>query len=473
MSTAKTKNINTGVAKRLDRWVNTTNKFGGSRDPITQTSYAYDTRLGRGQIDALFEHDWLARRVVEIPAKDATREWITLSHETDPGKAERVREELERLNMREIFEEAIRLGRMYGGNLMVIGAFDGREMHEPLGTVRSTEFVHNVDRYLTFPQSYYMDPMEMRYGSPETYLVQRLQIHGSLTSTVHESRVIRFDGNYLPPVRRMRNYGWGESVLQNFYEALRNFGVSVQSASAVLEDFVTKKVKISNLVDLLSTEDGENDIMTRMSLLAYGMSVHNLAVFGEDEEFEKMGTPITNLPELLNFMVDVTSAAAEIPKARLFHNQTGILGGDPGATDLRVHYDNIAAFQENKCRPKLRRIIDLISEPLGIKPGEVDFTFNPLWQLSETDNAEVRYKIAQADQVYIDKQVVEPEEVAISRFSGDGINVHDMNIDVARREKYLAELAKQPVEVGEPEQPTAGEQSTEPGEMPPDPEVEE
>lgn len=445
------KKINSRLAKRADRWVNSTNKFGGSRDPITQTSYEYDNILGRGQIDALYEHDWLARRVVEIPAKDATREWIELTHDTDAKKAELIRDELERLNVREMVEEAIRLGRLYGGDLLVIGAFDGREMHEPLGPIRSVEFMHNVDRYLTYPQTYYTDPSQMNYGSPETYLVQRLQVHGALTTTVHESRVIRFEGNYLPPVRRMRNFGWSETVLQNFYEALRDFGVSIQSASAVLQDFITKKVKVSNLVDLLTTEDGEQQLMSRMALLAYGMSVHNIAVFGADEEFDKMGTPINNLSDLLNFFVDFVSAAAEIPKARLFHNQTGVLGGDPGANDLRVHYDNIAAYQENKLRAKIRRIIDLIGEPHGIKPGEVDFTFKQLWQLSEKDNADIYLKTAQADQIYINSNVVEPEEVALSRFSGDGINVNDMVINTERREEYLEELAKQPIDLDETE----------------------
>lgn len=61
-----------------DRWVNSTNKFGTSVDPITQTRYEYDNKLSRSELDALFLHDWLVRRVIEIPAKDATRKFSKL-----------------------------------------------------------------------------------------------------------------------------------------------------------------------------------------------------------------------------------------------------------------------------------------------------------------------------------------------------------------------------------------------------------
>jgi len=445
-----------------DRWVNKTNKFGTNADPITQTQYEYDNKLGRAQIDSLYQHDWLTRRVVDIPAKDATRKWIKLSHEKDPNKAERVREQMERLNVREAFEEAIKLGRMYGGELMVVGAFDGLEVHQPLGKIRSIEFLHNTDRYLAYPQTFYNDELDMRFGSPETYLVQRLQVQGSISSTIHESRTIRFEGNYLPPVARMRNFGWSESVIQNFHEALRQFGVANQSAAATLEDFVTKKMKISNLVELLSTDEGESQLINRMSLVASGMSVHNIAVYGEDEELDKMGTPLSQMPELLNYFTDYISAAVEIPKARLFHNQSGMLGGDAGGNDLRVHYDNISAYQENTLRPKIRQIIDMISESIGIQPGEVDFSFNSLWQLSETDEAEVRYKTAQTDQIYVNAGIVEPEEVAISRFSTDEPNMSDMTIDIDRRTKYLAELAKQPIDTNEHDDPDPSDVEVDP-----------
>jgi len=145
----------------------------------------------------------------------------------------------------------------------------------------------------------------------------------------------------------------------------------------------------------------------------------------------------------------MASAACEIPKSRLFHNQSGILGGDAGENDLRVHYDTISAYQENDLRPLVQRIVDMVAESLGGSDGDVEFMFNPLWDLSELDSSTVRKNITDSDVAYINAGVVEPEEIAMSRFSGDGINLDDMTIDVPRREKFLEQLSKQEIDLNE------------------------
>lgn len=437
------------MLNRLDRWVNEKNNFGGSGDPMSNTSFYRERTLGRGELEALFVQDWLAKRVVTIPASDATRNWISLTSGNDNKKAEAVEKELKRLKVQTKVAEAITLSRLHGGCLMILGAFDGQETDMPLRKVRSVEFVEPVDRWQVFPQRYYSDSTKMNYGQPETYMIHRIQVRGTVTATVHESRVIRFDGHYLPPLERLRNLGWHSSVLQNFYEELKRFGSTHQAVGAIIQDFITKKVQIKGLSDLLSNEEGEQQLMARFATLAYGMSVHNLAVFGEDEQFDKMGTPITGIEKILTHFVDIVSAACEIPKARLFHNQSGVLGGDAGSADLRVHYDNISAYQEIELRPRLQSIIDTVAEPLGCAAGEIQFTFNPLWQLSELDESAVRKNVAETDATYIEANVILPEEVALSRFSGEGTNLDDMVINVDRRKDFLAQLGQQEMDLGE------------------------
>lgn len=436
---------------RLDRWVNEKNSFGSGNDPITRTAFSAANRLTRSELDSLFEYDWIAKRIVTIPADDATREWITITHDTDPGKAEFITDELKRLNVQAAVHEAIVLSRLYGGSLMTLGVFDGQEMDKPISKVRRVEFLHNVDRYLAYPQTFYKDAMDMRFGQAETYQINRVEIQGSLTSVVHETRTIRFDGEYVSPLSRLRNYGWHAPVLQHVYESLRHFGVSNQAGAAVLQDFITKKLKISNLQDLLSTDTGAAQIQARIALMAAEMAIHNIAVYGQDEEFDKMGTPINNLPELMAVFQDMACGSSGIPKSRLFQSESGSLGGDQGKNDLRVHYDNIAAYQKNHLSDKIQRIIDVVGMQRGYEPGEIAFTFNPLWQLSEAEDALVRYQVSQSDEIYLRNGVVEPEEVALSRFGGQGITLTDMNIDKEKREKYLAELSKQPIDLDEPD----------------------
>ncbi len=445
----QTVNQSVNLASRLDRWVNEKNNFGTSSDPMVNTSYYRERMLTRGELEALFVQDWLSRRVVTIPAEDATRNWISLTSGDDNKKAIAVEKEMNRLKMKKKFSEAIILSRLHGGALAIIGAFDGQETDMPLRKVRSVEFVDSVDRWQTHPQRYYTDETKMNFGQPETYLIHRIQIRGTLSAIVHESRVIRFDGHYLPPLERMRNLGWNAPILQNFHEELKRFGSVHQTVGAIIQDFVTKKVQIKGLRDLLSNAEGEQQLMARFATLAYGMSVHNIAVFGDDEQFDKMGTPMTGLDKIMTHFVDIASAASGIPKARLFHNQSGVLGGDAGESDLRVHYDTISAFQETDMRPQLQRVIDVVAESLGYAEGDIEFTFNSLWQLSELDESKAKKETAETDAIYIDNGVVDPEEVAVSRFSGEGVNISDMVIDVDRRKKYLEQLSKQKIDLNE------------------------
>jgi hypothetical protein len=276
-------------------------------------------------------------------------------------------------------------------------------------------------------------------------------------TVVHESRVIRFDGNYLPAVLRVRNYGWGAPIIHNVFEAIRQFGVSAQAGSSVLQDFVTKKLKIANLADLLSNDIGEEALINRLQIMAQELAINNIAIYGADEEFDKMGTPINGLPDLMDRFMEIVSAAFEIPKSRFFSNATGKLGGDTSEADNRTHYDNIASFQKNRLGSRVRKIIDVISEPLGLAAGEVKFEWVPLWQLSELDTAKMRKDVAETVKIYLDAGVVEPEEVAISRFAGDQINVTNMTIDVDRRVNYLKQLAKQPIAGNEDDVPGENE----------------
>lgn len=442
---------NNGVTKaRYDRWVNAINKFGGANDPVTNTSFARDYAISRQELDYLYEGDWVTRKGIEIPAKDATRKFIKIIND-DPTVIDAVNAELERLKIRDKVEEAIILQRLYGGNAMIIGAFDGRPVDQPLGAVRSVDFFNNVDRFFAYPMTFYTDDTKNNFGDVELYQVQELKVAGARMIVVHESRVIRFDGNYLPPVLRVRNFGWGAPVIHNVFEALRQFGVAFQSGSSILQDFITKKLKIANLADLLSNDIGEEQLINRIQVMAQTLAINNIALYGADEEFDKMGTPTTGLHELMDRFMEVASAAFDIPKSRFYSNMTGKLGGDTSESDLRIHYDNISSFQETRLNSKVRKIIDIITEPMGFAPGEIKFEWIPLWQLSELDEAKARNEVAQSDKIYLEMGVVEPEEVAMSRFGGEQINITNMVIDTDRRTAMLKQLSKQPIEVEEPE----------------------
>jgi len=64
-----------------------------------------------------------------------------------------------------------------------------------------------------------------------------------------------------------------------------------------------------------------------------------------------------------------------------------------GESDIRNYYDHLSAKQETELRPKLEYLDQIMYRSLfGTEPkdDELSFTFNPLWQMSEQELAELQ-----------------------------------------------------------------------------------
>jgi hypothetical protein len=73
----------------------------------------------------------------------------------------------------------------------------------------------------------------------------------------------------------------------------------------------------------------------------------------------------------------------------------------------------------------------------GAEPKAYEMKFPSLWQPTPTEDADLKNKVAQTDQIYIEKGVVTPEEIATSRFRKDGWNAETV-IDLEEREAVKA-----------------------------------
>src|SRR4051812_10192416 len=65
-----------------DNLVNLVTGMGTGKDKSIATQFAFNS-LDRAQAEAAYRGDWMSRKVVDIPAYDATREWRTWQADTD------------------------------------------------------------------------------------------------------------------------------------------------------------------------------------------------------------------------------------------------------------------------------------------------------------------------------------------------------------------------------------------------------
>ena len=452
---------------RLDRWENGLTGVGSEADKVNGEGHGRFFPVYRvldQELTALHNGADLARHVVDRRPKEMFRrgydleaDGITSSQTTD------VRDyATEVLDLDTNIREGMRWGRLYGGCLLLLNVDDGGYPWEPLDEtkIRSFNSVSLVDRRYAYVQSQYSSMNGAHYGRPEIYLISNavavsgwgthgalrkksgweLMREGGQVTLVHESRVIRFDGNDADIVTRQSLAGWSWSVLQVVYQAMRQFEHAYDAVGYLLGDASQGVFKLQGLLKAI-TSGQRAAFASRLQLMEMTRSVVRgiaLDAGGPDgknaEDFTRVTTPFSGIPELLDKMMLRFAAAVEEPAVILFGRAAAGLNAT-GDSDIRAWYDTIASEQTNELAPRLRRLYRLIGlanqGPLGGKDLRFKIHFKPLWSPTDDEKSKTLLANAQRDNLYLTQGVVKPEEVAVDL--GD---VYP-NLDIDGRETAL------------------------------------
>lgn len=446
------------VVKYFEGWSNILTGLGKSnRDKRVSASIDNPSIFTREELEALQASDDMANKICGLPPKEMTREWITCQHE-DQEVAEQIHMRLEELEIQSKVAEALTWGRTFGDALMILGADDGqKDLSQPLNekNIQKFDWVYVVDRYDVNIKSWYDKLGETKYGEPQIYTVNNNSGGGGsqmLSMDFHESRVIRFSGAMTTRQRQLKNAGWNDSVLLKVYDVLRDFNSSWGGAANLLTDFSQAVFKIKGLAAMLAS-DKDQLVLNRLLLLDTARSIARAIPIDENEEFTRETASIAGLADLLGMFSKRLSGAAGMPVSLLMGEHPAGLAAT-GDASIRFFYDSIKADQEQILRPALNRIIKLIylskqGPTGGQEPEDWSFEFNPLWQLTEKEEADIRYVQAQTDAIYIDRGALLPEQVTKARFSGQKYST-ETQIDEDTIEEYAAER-KQSAENDSPE----------------------
>lgn len=205
-----------------------------------QPSFHWMTGLAQDQFAVqLFQTDWSAKKIVQIPVDDMLRDGWELQGLTDAQK-QRMDNANAELGALDAMRRAMRLERLVGGAAILLGVADGVEdPTQPLDVNRvgtdGLKFLNVLPRSRFTRVSWNQNPLSAGYGRPEFYWVQGQQ--------VHHSRFIFFDGDPLLPVPDYtiqptgleRNDGFGMSVLLAVYDDLTRATGSRQAAYQLLQ----------------------------------------------------------------------------------------------------------------------------------------------------------------------------------------------------------------------------------------------
>jgi len=374
----------------LDSLVNFVSGLGTSKDKTTANQYGF-TPLTADQLEFAYRGDWLPRKIVDIPAKDATRAWRTWQAEADQISA--IESVEKSLGVQRKVRDALIKARIFGGAGIVIGVDSAGQWNEELQLDRvrrgALKFLHVLDRYQLSAGEIETDVLSPNYGRPKYY------IGPSSTIQIHPSRVVHLTGALRPSTRTI-NDGWGDSVIQSMDDAIKNALGGSSALAVMMQEANLDVIKVPNFMNNLGTTEYSNRLINRFQLAAVGQSVVRAKILDSEEEWNRVATSFTGVDACLTLLLQIVCGAADVPATRLMGMAPGGLQAT-GDSDTRNYYDNVADLQTNELEPAMA-ILDecIIRSALGDRPEKIYYNWRPLWQPTESEMADIRLKNTQS-----------------------------------------------------------------------------
>lgn len=445
------------VAK-MDGWKNILTGLGIKGRDRRATSKIEWELMDETSADELYSASDIARKIVDEVVKDAFREGYELkSDDTSDDFAKRVEDEEQRLQVDAKLQEAWILARMYGGSGIIpmprdIDLLAKPFVPESLASIRSLLV---LSRWELQRESIETDVRSPNFARPRMYRITPRTGADQMNVSVHHSWILRFDGSYLPRIKYFKNNLWHDSILNTCKTAIRDYDSALSAVSATLDDFSVGVFKMKDLARALS-EDKDDLIQKRLEITNISRSVAKMIIIdSESEDFQYQDRQMAGVADAVKLIAGRLVVASNMP-------HTKILGESPqgsnatGNSTTKDWYDHVGAEQENYLDPRLiklwRWIFAAKKGPTGGKvPTALKALYAPLWQEPQSTQADIRYKTAQADASDIEHGVLDPAEVAVSRYGTGKYSVETQLAD--QRESQIRKVDPKPMIAGAQKDP--------------------
>jgi phage-related protein (TIGR01555 family) len=331
----------------------------------------------------------------------------------------------------------------FGGSVLLEMTSDRDQSRPRLGEPTGQRFMALAPNEIQGLEYNITNPFSPNYQRPARWTLSGYSIDPSWLKVLTTPRLystnlgVRRGGVY--------NHTWtGPSKARQFIEEVKRWGMSLQAATSALQTmsqmvlqsdaFMATGVKDPTMQSTIYWARVQDLANRRSSLQPIGI--------GKDETVSLLATSISGISELLDRLMVAVAAAAEMPVTVAFGVSPGGFG--TGASEQRLWAARVDEFRRLELTPVIQWTLE---RAFGDEARGWQICYEPIDSPTALEDAELRLKQATIDQIYIDKQVTTPNEVALSRFTGD-YSTHTQ-IDV--------ELRIEPLDLGEAEEPEAPE----------------
>ncbi|MFC2948545.1 DUF1073 domain-containing protein [Virgibacillus sediminis] len=422
------------------------NGKANERDALVRQTPGHRRLLSKEELKSLYATNMIIQNIINIPAEDITRNWITLKMEDEDLK-NAIMQKLRDLKAKEAFKDMRRFERLSGDGLISLGVKQSSlfSLEDPIDTdkLKSLEYIHAFSGFKVESMISNSDVFSPEYGSVEQYELPK-KVDSAKRNLVHASRILH------DQTRRLEDETKGQPLLEPLYDILTVMDTSLWSVGQILYDFTFKTYSSEDIEEMSREERRELGM-----LMDYMFRTEALAIIGKDEKLEKKSTNVGGIKDLLDYVWDMLSGATRMPKTVIKGQEAGTITG--AQYDVMNYYSRIAAMQENEMKPQLEKLIRVLlwcEDELGgrIDPESIDWEiqFNPLWDVDAKTDAEIRKMVAETDDIYIMNGVLTSDEVRDTRFgrygleptlafTGDEAELNRMAEEVYRKQKESRE----------------------------------
>lgn len=375
------------------------------RDKAAAAVYT-DPNVTPEQLNNAYRGSWLPRKIVDIPALDATRRWR--SWQADKEQITKIEAEEKRLNLKEKVKDALIKARLFGGAAIYIGIKGDKDPSLPLfpESVKAIDFLTVIPKRAINAGEIENDPVVAGYGEPKYYRVSS----ASGAFDIHPSRIVRFVGAAVPDEElNTADQGWGDSVLTAAFESCRNVDATMANLASLIYEAKVDVFGIPGLAEIMADPKAREMLIERVHLAAMLKGNNGMLIRDSEETHDTKSISFSGLEVIANLFLQVASGAADIPMTRLLGQSPGGLNST-GESDLRNYYDRIQSYQELDISPSMGVLDEcLIRSALGSRPPEIHYVWASLWQTTDKERADIGKTVADTIKTLADSQLFNPE----------------------------------------------------------------
>lgn len=380
-----------------------------NRDKLAAVQYS-GLLLNDQQIQNAYRTGWMAKRLVDIPAKDALRNWRLW--QGTPEQTQMLEKTETRLGVQGKLLRCYILARVLGGAAIFIGTGD-KDLSKPLDPSRIGK---DGIKYLTvLPKTSLAagdidtDVLTDNYGKPTHY---ELITNNNLVK-IHPSRLVVLIGEqHIDEWSVMdSSRGWGDSIIQASYSALKKSNATDDNVASLIFEANINVVAIPQLMDKLGDTRSEQQLLKRLSLAAAQKGIHGDLLIDSEETFTRQSANFSNLDKIMERFAVLVGATQGIPASKFLGQAPSGLNST-GENELKNYYDDIKTIQTLEIQPSLK-ILDecIIRSALGSRPDDISYLWSPLAQATSKEIAETGEKLANTIKTLVDSGLYEAGEL--------------------------------------------------------------